>query len=84
MSRTSGGAYQSGGKPVEKLKPPPKGPGLGATDHAKCHADIDMLLAELDRLRAVLRMCAEAGREAGEALTYRAEKIAQCHGRDDA
>ena len=23
MSRTSGGAYQSGGKPVEELKPPP-------------------------------------------------------------
>lgn len=29
MSRTPGGAYQSGGKPVENLKPPPKGPGLG-------------------------------------------------------
>ena len=29
MSRTAGGAYQSGGKPVEKLKPPPKGPGSG-------------------------------------------------------
>lgn len=29
MSRTPGGAYQSGSKPVEELKPPPKGPGIG-------------------------------------------------------
>lgn len=52
-------------------------------DHAKCHADIDMLLAELNRLRAALRMCADAGREADEALTYRAEKIAQRDGQAD-
>jgi hypothetical protein len=30
VSRTEGGAYQSGGKPVEELKPPARGPGLGA------------------------------------------------------
>lgn len=44
-------------------------------DHAQCHRDIDLLLAEVERLRAALRICAEAGREAGEALVYRPELI---------
>lgn len=44
-------------------------------DHAECHDQIAFLLAELERLRNVLRMCAEAGREAGEALVYRTELI---------
>lgn len=44
-------------------------------DHAQCHRDITHLLAEVERLRAVLKMCAEAGREADEALVYRPARI---------
>jgi hypothetical protein len=43
-------------------------------DHAQCHRDIDQLLAEIARLRAALTMCAEAGREAAEALVYTVER----------
>lgn len=44
-------------------------------DHTQCHRDIDQLLAEVERLRTALRLCAAAGREADEALIYRTEKI---------
>jgi hypothetical protein len=50
-------------------------------DHAQCHADINALLDELARLRAVLAMCAEAGKEAGEVLVYRPERIARIDGK---
>lgn len=55
-----------------------------AADHAECHRDIDLLLAEIERLRTVLAMCAEAGHEAGQVLLYRPEKIAHSDGSTDA
>ena len=48
---------------------------VNVADHTQCHADINALLVELKRLRDVLAMCAEAGREAGEALVYRTESF---------
>ena len=82
MSRTEGGAYQSGGKPVEQLKPPPKGSGLGATDHLVCHADIDRLLTEVRYLREALILARQVIdpeqhdviEEIDMALAYRVER----------
>ena len=77
MSRTPGGAYQSGGKPVEELKPPP---GRRSTDHAQCHRDIDQLLAEVKRLRVMLRLCEEhcsdgwVAQQARDLLAYSVER----------
>lgn len=73
MSRTSGGAYQSGDKPVEDLRPPPTGIALGAPKLATVAEHLKALAEECDVPKNERRKyMVPKGREYRVALHWRA------------
>ena len=60
--------------------------GLTMADHAQCHRDIDQLLAEIELLRNMLRLCEQHcsdGWIAEQTRTLLAHSVAHIDGADD-